>query len=94
MEVEFFCIILFILSLSQVRVQVEDVNEPPQFPSEVLKASVFSIAPYKTPVIRVKVNTPGFTSFQTPTVIKLQSVRLHAAPLCGLINSSETLCEQ
>lgn len=42
---------------TQVRVQVEDVNESPQFPSEVYKASIFSIAPYKSPVVYVKVNT-------------------------------------
>ncbi|XP_028265862.1 protocadherin Fat 4-like [Parambassis ranga] len=41
-----------------VRVQVEDVNEPPQFPPEVYKASVFSIAPYKTPIIYVKASDP------------------------------------
>ncbi|XP_071359727.1 protocadherin Fat 4 isoform X2 [Trachinotus anak] len=41
-----------------VRVQVEDVNEPPQFLSEVYKASVFSIAPYKTSVTRVKATDP------------------------------------
>lgn len=49
--------------LSQVRVQVEDVNEPPQFPPEVYKASVFSIAPFKTPIIYVKVNTSSFYHF-------------------------------
>ncbi|XP_028252910.1 cadherin EGF LAG seven-pass G-type receptor 1-like [Parambassis ranga] len=41
-----------------VRVQVEDVNEPPQFPPEVYKASVFSIALYKTPIIYVKASDP------------------------------------
>ncbi|KAK2817525.1 hypothetical protein Q5P01_025716 [Channa striata] len=41
-----------------VKVQVEDVNEPPQFGSEVYKASVFSIAPYKTPVVCVKATDP------------------------------------
>ncbi|KAM7419871.1 hypothetical protein PAMA_016804 [Pampus argenteus] len=41
-----------------VRVQVEDVNEAPQFTSEVYKASVFSIAPYKTPVIHVNASDP------------------------------------
>lgn len=42
---------------------MKDVNESPQFPPEVYSASVFSIAPYKTPVIQVKVNTPNFFSF-------------------------------
>ncbi|KAL7403573.1 hypothetical protein ABVT39_002455 [Epinephelus coioides] len=45
-------------AVAVVRVQVEDVNEPPQFPSEVYRASVFSIAPYKTPVIYVKASDP------------------------------------
>nr|XP_033478927.1 protocadherin Fat 4 [Epinephelus lanceolatus] len=45
-------------AVAMVRVQVEDVNEPPQFPSEVYRASVFSIAPYKTPVIYVKASDP------------------------------------
>ncbi|XP_029297871.1 cadherin EGF LAG seven-pass G-type receptor 2-like [Cottoperca gobio] len=41
-----------------VRVQVEDVNEAPQFPSEGYKASVFSISPYKTPVVQVQASDP------------------------------------
>ncbi|XP_027138360.1 protocadherin Fat 4 isoform X1 [Larimichthys crocea] len=41
-----------------VTVQVEDVNETPQFPPETYKASVFSIAPYRTPVIQVKASDP------------------------------------
>ncbi|KAM8880447.1 protein dachsous isoform 2-T2 [Spinachia spinachia] len=41
-----------------VRVQVQDVNESPRFASEVHKASVFSIAPYKTPVVRVEASDP------------------------------------
>ncbi|XP_067355538.1 protocadherin Fat 4 isoform X4 [Channa argus] len=41
-----------------VKVQVEDVNESPQFASEVYRASVFSIAPYKTPVVYVKATDP------------------------------------
>ncbi|XP_041840144.1 protocadherin Fat 4 [Melanotaenia boesemani] len=45
-------------ALAMVRVQVEDVNEPPQFPPEVHKATVFSIAPYKTPVIYIKASDP------------------------------------
>ncbi|KAF3852693.1 hypothetical protein F7725_006048 [Dissostichus mawsoni] len=45
-------------ALFQVRVEVEDVNEAPQFSSEVYKASVFSIAPYKTPVVYVKASDP------------------------------------
>ncbi|RVE76560.1 hypothetical protein OJAV_G00009860 [Oryzias javanicus] len=45
-------------AMTTVRVQVEDVNEPPQFPDEVYEASVFNIAPYKTPVIQVKASDP------------------------------------
>lgn len=45
----------------QVTVRVEDVNEPPQFPDAPYKASVLSIAPYRTPVITVRVNTPAHT---------------------------------
>ncbi|XP_026158869.1 protocadherin Fat 4 [Mastacembelus armatus] len=45
-------------AVTMVRVQVEDVNEAPQFPSEPYKASVFSIAPYKTPVVHVKASDP------------------------------------
>ncbi|XP_040893189.1 protocadherin Fat 4 [Toxotes jaculatrix] len=45
-------------AIAVVRVQVEDVNESPQFPSDVYKASVFSIAPYKTSVARVKASDP------------------------------------
>ncbi|XP_028423953.1 protocadherin Fat 4-like [Perca flavescens] len=43
---------------AMVRVQVDDVNESPQFPSQLYKASVFSIAPYKTSVIHVKASDP------------------------------------
>ncbi|XP_032400608.1 protein dachsous [Etheostoma spectabile] len=43
---------------AMVRVQVEDVNESPQFLSQVYKASVFSIAPYKTSVIHVQASDP------------------------------------
>ncbi|XP_031732532.1 fat-like cadherin-related tumor suppressor homolog [Anarrhichthys ocellatus] len=45
-------------AITMVRVQVEDVNESPRFLSEVYKASVFSIAPYKTPVVHVKASDP------------------------------------
>ncbi|XP_039469766.1 protocadherin Fat 4 [Oreochromis aureus] len=45
-------------AMTTVRVQVEDVNESPHFPPEVYSASVFSIAPYKTPVIQVKASDP------------------------------------
>ncbi|XP_067441680.1 protocadherin Fat 4 [Thunnus thynnus] len=41
-------------AIAMVRVQVEDVNEAPQFSSEVYNASIFSIAPYKTPVVQLK----------------------------------------
>ncbi|XP_051241011.1 protein dachsous isoform X1 [Dicentrarchus labrax] len=45
-------------AVAMVRVQVEDVNESPEFQSEVYKASIFSIAPYKAPVIHVKALDP------------------------------------
>ncbi|XP_068583517.1 protocadherin Fat 4 [Cebidichthys violaceus] len=45
-------------AIAVVRVQVEDVNESPQFPFEVYKASVFSIAPYKTSVADAKASDP------------------------------------
>ncbi|XP_044201132.1 protocadherin Fat 4-like [Thunnus albacares] len=41
-------------AIAMVRIQVEDVNEAPQFSSEVYNASIFSIAPYKTPIIQLK----------------------------------------
>ncbi|XP_044201151.1 protocadherin Fat 4-like [Thunnus albacares] len=41
-------------AIAMVRIQVEDVNEAPQFSSEVYNASIFSIAPYKTPVVQLK----------------------------------------
>ncbi|XP_017289255.1 cadherin-23 [Kryptolebias marmoratus] len=43
---------------AMVRVQVENVNEPPEFSQKEYEASVFSIAPYKTPVIQVKASDP------------------------------------
>lgn len=45
-----------VCDFSQVRVRVEDVNEPPKFTEEVYEAAVINIAPYKTPVTQVKVN--------------------------------------
>lgn len=45
-------------AMATVRVQVEDVNESPYFPPEGYKASVLSIAPYKTPVVTVKASDP------------------------------------
>ncbi|XP_050926881.1 protocadherin beta-2 [Lates calcarifer] len=45
-------------AVAMVRVQVVDVNEPPQFSSEVYKASIFNIAPYKTPVTTIKATDP------------------------------------
>lgn len=54
---------------SQVRVLVEDVNEPPQFPPEGYEASVFSIAPFRSPVVHVQVKaetTNGCFSASVP----------------------------
>ncbi|XP_032418046.1 protocadherin Fat 4-like [Xiphophorus hellerii] len=45
-------------AVALVRIQVEDVNEPPEFSSDNYEGSVFSIAPYKTPVIQVKASDP------------------------------------
>ncbi|XP_047434008.1 protein dachsous-like [Mugil cephalus] len=45
-------------AVALVRVQVEDVNEAPQFSLKVYKASVFSIAPPNTPVTYVKASDP------------------------------------
>ncbi|XP_068451779.1 cadherin-23-like isoform X2 [Clinocottus analis] len=45
-------------AVAMVRVEVEDVNEAPWFPSSVYKASVFSIAPFKSPVVRVQALDP------------------------------------
>ncbi|XP_015236422.1 PREDICTED: protocadherin-1-like [Cyprinodon variegatus] len=42
-------------AVTLVRIHVEDVNEPPEFASEEYEASVFNFAPYKTPVIQVKI---------------------------------------
>ncbi|XP_047434007.1 cadherin-23-like [Mugil cephalus] len=45
-------------AVALVRVQVENVNEAPQFSPDVYKASVFSIAPANTPVAYVKALDP------------------------------------
>ncbi|CAG5946960.1 unnamed protein product [Menidia menidia] len=47
-------------AIATVRVHVENVNESPLFPDELYEASVYSIAPYKTPVIQVKALDPDF----------------------------------
>ncbi|XP_047434027.1 cadherin EGF LAG seven-pass G-type receptor fmi-1-like isoform X2 [Mugil cephalus] len=45
-------------AVALVRVQVEDVNEAPQFSPDVYKASVFSLASANTPVTYVKASDP------------------------------------
>ncbi|XP_023190113.1 protein dachsous-like [Xiphophorus maculatus] len=45
-------------AVALVRIQVEDVNEPPEFSLDDYEASVVSIAEYKTPVIQVKASDP------------------------------------
>ncbi|XP_030282168.1 cadherin-23-like [Sparus aurata] len=45
-------------AVATVTVQVEDVNEPPQFSKPLYEASIVSIAVYKTPVVTVKASDP------------------------------------
>ncbi|XP_043094019.1 protocadherin Fat 1-like [Puntigrus tetrazona] len=41
-----------------VSVQVENVNEAPVFDAEIYKAEIFSITPYKFPVVKVQASDP------------------------------------
>uniref|UniRef100_A0A4W5QPM1 Cadherin domain-containing protein n=1 Tax=Hucho hucho TaxID=62062 RepID=A0A4W5QPM1_9TELE len=45
-------------AVAMVRVQVEDVNEAPEFKEETYEAKIFSIAPYKYPVVQVQGTDP------------------------------------
>ncbi|KAM8771994.1 cadherin-23-like isoform 2-T2 [Acanthopagrus schlegelii] len=45
-------------AVATVTVQVEDLNEPPQFSKPLYQASIVSIAVYKTPVVTVKASDP------------------------------------
>uniref|UniRef100_A0A4W5MPG5 Cadherin domain-containing protein n=2 Tax=Hucho hucho TaxID=62062 RepID=A0A4W5MPG5_9TELE len=45
-------------AVAMVSVQVEDVNEAPEFKEETYKAKIFSIAPYKYPVVQVQATDP------------------------------------
>ncbi|XP_030281852.1 cadherin EGF LAG seven-pass G-type receptor 2-like, partial [Sparus aurata] len=45
-------------AVATVTVQVEDMNEPPQFSKPLYEASIVSIAVYKTPVVTVKASDP------------------------------------
>ncbi|XP_034044704.1 protocadherin Fat 4-like isoform X2 [Thalassophryne amazonica] len=45
-------------AVATVKVQVEDMNEAPQFIPDSYTASIFSIAPYKTPVVQVQASDP------------------------------------
>ncbi|KAK6300316.1 hypothetical protein J4Q44_G00284140 [Coregonus suidteri] len=45
-------------AVAMVRVQVEDVNEAPEFKEETYEAKIFSIAPYKYPVVQVQATDP------------------------------------
>lgn len=60
-------------SVLQVTVQVEDVNEAPQFPSTEYEASVFSIAPYKTSIITVKVKRRSLSVTQLLNDLKIRA---------------------
>ncbi|KAM4584790.1 protocadherin Fat 2-like [Odontesthes bonariensis] len=73
-------------AITTIRVHVEDVNESPQFPSEVYKASVYSIAPYKTPVIQVKASDPDVGD-QNQLVYSLSadSPSFDVEPVSGLV---------
>ncbi|XP_010887588.2 protocadherin Fat 4 [Esox lucius] len=41
-------------AVTMVRVRVEDVNEAPEFKEETYKTKIFSVAPYKYPVVQVQ----------------------------------------
>ncbi|XP_059411097.1 protocadherin gamma-A4-like [Carassius carassius] len=41
-----------------VRVQVENVNEAPVFDDEIYKAEIFSISPYKFPIVKIQASDP------------------------------------
>ncbi|XDV15742.1 hypothetical protein PO909_015754 [Leuciscus waleckii] len=41
-----------------VNVQVENVNEAPVFDTEIYKAEIFSISPYKFPIVKVQASDP------------------------------------
>ncbi|KAF4118312.1 hypothetical protein G5714_000363 [Onychostoma macrolepis] len=43
---------------TKVRVQVENVNEAPVFDDEIYEADIFSIAPYKFPIVKVQASDP------------------------------------
>ncbi|XP_067115898.1 protocadherin Fat 4-like [Osmerus mordax] len=45
-------------AVALVRVEVEDVNEAPKFIDGTYQAKIFSIAPYKYPVVQVKATDP------------------------------------
>ncbi|XP_029115136.1 protocadherin gamma-A4-like [Scleropages formosus] len=47
-----------ITAIAMVTVQVEDVNEAPVFNKTSYSAKIFSIAPYKHPVVQVKATDP------------------------------------
>ncbi|TKS68735.1 Protocadherin Fat 4 FAT tumor suppressor -like protein 4 [Collichthys lucidus] len=69
-----------------VTVQVEDVNETPQFPPETYKASVFSIAPYRTPVIQVKASDPDVgEEGQLVYSLATDSPHFNVEPSSGLV---------
>ncbi|XP_067259915.1 cadherin EGF LAG seven-pass G-type receptor 2-like isoform X2 [Chanodichthys erythropterus] len=43
---------------TMVSVQVENVNEAPVFDAEIYKAEIFSISPYKFPIVKVQASDP------------------------------------
>ncbi|MEQ2278203.1 hypothetical protein XENORESO_014101 [Xenotaenia resolanae] len=68
-----------------VRIQVEDVNESPEFSSKDYEASVFMIAAYKTPVIQVKALDPDVGDSSGLVYSLSDSSSFDVEPASGLV---------
>ncbi|KAL7845474.1 hypothetical protein AOLI_G00236660 [Acnodon oligacanthus] len=70
-------------AVTMVVLQVEDVNEPPVFDSEKYEAEVFSIAPFRFPVVAVKATDPDVGDTE-----ELQYSLEESSPLLAVESSS------
>ncbi|MED6239749.1 hypothetical protein ATANTOWER_010591 [Ataeniobius toweri] len=72
-------------AVALVRIQVEDVNESPEFSSKDYEASVFMIAAYKTPVIQVKALDPDVGDSSGLVYSLSDSSSFDVEPASGLV---------
>ncbi|KAM3622826.1 uncharacterized protein V6R79_003596 [Siganus canaliculatus] len=72
-------------AVAKVTVQVEDINESPYFQEKEYNGSVFSIAPYKTPIIQVQASDPDLCDSQLVYSMTVGRPHFSVEPSTGLV---------